>query len=163
MSQAAAEAGSAGGIAGLSPIRSLGGLDLNEGQPQLGEPVLQLRLMLPQTPRQPFHEGGKGIDCEPGLIELGRLEREVKGAELKQAKGMVGDDEVNRGPGQLLLELLELSGLLLGRELRCLPAGPLGCRPALPLCRRRGLLRLRPADGSLASWCPQGAHSATLG
>jgi hypothetical protein len=90
----------------LASIRSLGGLDLNEGQSQLGQPVLQLGFVLPEAASQAFYEGGKGIDGQPGLIELGRLARQVKGAQLEQPKGMVGDDQLDRGAGQLLLELL---------------------------------------------------------
>ena len=97
---------SAGWIAGLSPIRSLGGLDLNEGQPELGQPVSQLWFVLPQSPRQPLDQGGEGIDGQPRLVELGWLETQVEGRQLEQAEGVVGDDQVDRRAGQLFLELL---------------------------------------------------------
>jgi hypothetical protein len=90
----------------LASIRSLGGLDLDECQPQLGQPVLQLRFVLPESPRQPLDQGGKGIDGQPGLVELGWLETQVEGRQLEQAEGVVRDDQVDRRASQLLLELL---------------------------------------------------------
>ena len=97
---------SAGGIARLASVWLLGGADLNERHPELGQPVFQLRFVLPKPSRQPFDEGGKRIDGQPGLVELGRLETQVEGRQLEQAEGVVGDHEVDRRAGQLLLELL---------------------------------------------------------
>jgi hypothetical protein len=97
---------SASRVARLASIRSLGGLDLNEGHPELGQPVSQLWFVLPKSPRQPLDEGGEGIDGQPRLVELGWLQTQVEGRQLEQAEGVVGDDQVDRRAGQLFLELL---------------------------------------------------------
>ncbi len=123
------------------------------------------RSWVAESPGHPLDQGAEGVDGQPGLGQVGRLLGQVEGGQLEEAEGMVGDDHLGRGAGQLLLHLGQLGRqLLLGRLVGSAsgrPAAPAGAAgPGAPpgARARRGL----PADGTLTIGCPKGAHWATL-
>src|SRR5262249_44920098 len=54
----------------------IGSVDLHVRHPQLTEPLRQLRAGLTEPAAQAVHQGGQGVDGQPGLLELGRAQRQ---------------------------------------------------------------------------------------
>ena len=168
-------------MAGPTPSSSSatdGRADLDEGQPDLSQRILERPFGFAEATRQPLDQRGHGVDGQAGLVELRWTLRQVDGGQLEQAVGVVGHDDLGRGAEQLAPKLVEPPGQLgsfLGPEVievhvvgHGLVSGP-GVRLRRPAraARVRGcssavrsdLVFGRGPDSVLAFGCPEAAHA----
>ena len=80
--------------------------DLDEGEADLRQGVVQGALGFTEPARQALHQRGHGVDGQAGLIGSGRLLRQMDGGQLEQAVGVVGHDDLGRGAQQLTTKLV---------------------------------------------------------